>query len=506
MIRPTGQLVLICFLAVALVYVPRRRTVLLALYGVLIAGIAVGTWLSFRNANLPEPLKINVPLTSTNTTFLAGPTLFSLPFLHGVNHAFLHDLGVNPTGWNSDGMRTITADNGPATRELFRHLSNSETFRVREMKGNQDEAAVAAMFLSPAFRTVREWYQISNTITAEIGLQNMDTLLGKVAIESIIHNPCLWIAVADHTLRAAYALPYAFMDSALTNRIGHFQIQESIDNYSLIIGNRAIKDIHNGSIIGGIDSYLPELVSLAKAYMMVLFNVIRIASMMLIPLGLYVAYRTPAAGLFIFCVITISLHYATIAVAAIPIERYVATLVPLNILLLGITASALWRHKSGITIVPQARQSDFWDYIDYSRLLFWAILFLSGIAVSCGYSLVTRATVTFAATFLNLNTRPTGLNTGIVVLSATYGGNCGVQVGNVSKMVASSCNGHQLCTYPINVQILDDPANGCGKDFIASWTCGTDNKVRSVGAPAGVGFGEAVELFCPPTETQEQTK
>src|SRR5262245_20824290 len=55
----------------------------------------------------------------------------------------------------------------------------------------------------------------------------------------------------------------------------------------------------------------------------------------------------------------------------------------------------------------------------------------------------------------------------IRVLEATYGGNCaGVAKGNVTKFIASACDGTDLCNYRVYYKNMDDdPAAGCKKAF-----------------------------------------
>jgi len=83
----------------------------------------------------------------------------------------------------------------------------------------------------------------------------------------------------------------------------------------------------------------------------------------------------------------------------------------------------------------------------------------------------------------------------ILVVSATYGGNCGAPPGNVTEALADACNGRRVCEYVVRYQILGDPVPGCGKDFVVRWHCG-DGRPRRTGAPPEAGFGAAVVLSC----------
>jgi hypothetical protein len=71
----------------------------------------------------------------------------------------------------------------------------------------------------------------------------------------------------------------------------------------------------------------------------------------------------------------------------------------------------------------------------------------------------------------------------IEVLEATYGKSCRPQfdiaTGNATSAVAGACNGFGACAYTIDVAVLGDPANGCGKDFEVRWRCGREATPQS---------------------------
>ena len=64
------------------------------------------------------------------------------------------------------------------------------------------------------------------------------------------------------------------------------------------------------------------------------------------------------------------------------------------------------------------------------------------------------------------------------VLEATYGGNCaGVVKGNVTKFIASACDGTDLCNYRVYYKNMGgDPAAGCKKAFRVTYVCGKNTK------------------------------
>jgi hypothetical protein len=66
----------------------------------------------------------------------------------------------------------------------------------------------------------------------------------------------------------------------------------------------------------------------------------------------------------------------------------------------------------------------------------------------------------------------------IRVLEATYGGNCeGVAKGNVTKFIASTCDGTDLCNYHVYYKKMGgDPAMECKKTFRVTFICGKNTK------------------------------
>ena len=95
----------------------------------------------------------------------------------------------------------------------------------------------------------------------------------------------------------------------------------------------------------------------------------------------------------------------------------------------------------------------------------------------------------------------------IVVQSATYGGNCGADPGNVTDHIAEACNGKSECTYTVDHKVIGDPAYGCQKTYIVTYRCGTDAQVYEQRLSAEAGWGDkAVVVRCPPDAQDRQTK
>jgi peptidoglycan/LPS O-acetylase OafA/YrhL len=78
-----------------------------------------------------------------------------------------------------------------------------------------------------------------------------------------------------------------------------------------------------------------------------------------------------------------------------------------------------------------------------------------------------------AAALVFVVTRADTTVEGIRVVNATYGANCGAQIGNVTIPLQRACNGKARCDYTVDVNVLGDPVGGCPKSFTAEYRCGT---------------------------------
>jgi peptidoglycan/LPS O-acetylase OafA/YrhL len=87
--------------------------------------------------------------------------------------------------------------------------------------------------------------------------------------------------------------------------------------------------------------------------------------------------------------------------------------------------------------------------------------------------------------------------TGIRVLSATYGGNCGAKIGNVTDNIGQDCDTKTSCAYTVQVQKLGDPAPKCAKSFFVKYQCGDESIARSAALPGEAGLGSVIRLTCP---------
>ena len=96
----------------------------------------------------------------------------------------------------------------------------------------------------------------------------------------------------------------------------------------------------------------------------------------------------------------------------------------------------------------------------------------------------------------------------IHVVDATYGLACKdflppsgrpnlVKVGNVTAALTSACDkATTTCLFAVDAVQIGDPANGCGKDFVANWRCGSDQKLHQFYLPPEAS-GRSALLSCP---------
>ena len=88
--------------------------------------------------------------------------------------------------------------------------------------------------------------------------------------------------------------------------------------------------------------------------------------------------------------------------------------------------------------------------------------------------------------------------TGIRVISATYGGNCGAPIGNATDAIGPACGGKRACDYTVDVNKLGDPAPACSKSFFVKYQCGGEFAVRTAAVRGEAGLGSSIHLSCAP--------
>ncbi|HUP24571.1 MAG TPA: hypothetical protein VNB06_16715 [Thermoanaerobaculia bacterium] len=86
----------------------------------------------------------------------------------------------------------------------------------------------------------------------------------------------------------------------------------------------------------------------------------------------------------------------------------------------------------------------------------------------------------------------------ILVVEATYGGNCGADRGNATASMGGACDGRTGCVFRVDVAELGDPVQGCKKDFRFAWECGQEGGLRKGSVAPEAGFGRIALLRCDP--------
>jgi hypothetical protein len=120
------------------------------------------------------------------------------------------------------------------------------------------------------------------------------------------------------------------------------------------------------------------------------------------------------------------------------------------------------------------------------------IFFLFAIMAALAYRLYIAPDARTAPIVVDV-TPPTS---GIHLLSATYGPNCGAGSGNATKAVGGACDGKDNCSYKVEVSKLGDPASGCAKSFVASYECLPDGSRHTREIPAEAGLGSEALFSC----------
>jgi hypothetical protein len=100
------------------------------------------------------------------------------------------------------------------------------------------------------------------------------------------------------------------------------------------------------------------------------------------------------------------------------------------------------------------------------------------------------------------NEQPAGAppvpTSGIHVISATYGKNCGATSGNVTDDVATICQGQVECSYLVSVERVGDPAGNCAKDLVVEYECLPGGERATAESPAEAASAPPLALRCPP--------
>lgn len=84
----------------------------------------------------------------------------------------------------------------------------------------------------------------------------------------------------------------------------------------------------------------------------------------------------------------------------------------------------------------------------------------------------------------------------ILVSQATYGKSCNASPGNMTGVLASTCNGRDRCEYIVDYKVIGDPAPGCRKDFAAEWRCTGTAGLHHLTLPGEAGRGSLATIRC----------
>jgi hypothetical protein len=86
---------------------------------------------------------------------------------------------------------------------------------------------------------------------------------------------------------------------------------------------------------------------------------------------------------------------------------------------------------------------------------------------------------------------------GMWVMNAAYGRNCGAPYNNATTSLQHACNDEMVCDYVVDYRVLGDPAPGCAKNFFVTYVCsGKKARTRVAEVAAEAGFGSVVHLTC----------
>jgi len=83
----------------------------------------------------------------------------------------------------------------------------------------------------------------------------------------------------------------------------------------------------------------------------------------------------------------------------------------------------------------------------------------------------------------------------IIVISATYGANCGAPAGNATGDLVRQCDGRDTCQYMPDQRSLSDSAPSCRSDLQADWRCSSSELHTAMLSP-GANADSTLVLTC----------
>jgi len=90
------------------------------------------------------------------------------------------------------------------------------------------------------------------------------------------------------------------------------------------------------------------------------------------------------------------------------------------------------------------------------------------------------------------------VQSGLNIVYASYGMNCGAPRGNATEHMQRRCAGKQSCNYVVDAERLGDPAPGCGKSFAAEYLCMPSTELHAAELPPEAGLRSVLRIVCPP--------
>ena len=88
------------------------------------------------------------------------------------------------------------------------------------------------------------------------------------------------------------------------------------------------------------------------------------------------------------------------------------------------------------------------------------------------------------------------VNYRINVIPATYGEVYGAGCGKAATQVRRACGVNEPCCYIVDVNVLGNPANGCGKTFSVEYLCIPDATPGRIEVSTDAGLGSVGHIIC----------
>ncbi|BCF95342.1 hypothetical protein PBP221_82980 (plasmid) [Paraburkholderia sp. 22B1P] len=93
----------------------------------------------------------------------------------------------------------------------------------------------------------------------------------------------------------------------------------------------------------------------------------------------------------------------------------------------------------------------------------------------------------------------------IRIESGTYGVNCGVRQGNLTRHLTAHCDSLDTCRYVIHAKAGETLRKNCPTDLVAQWLCGP-GELHTATVRGNMGNGSSLELRCVPSSGQANNR